>query len=202
MTDIPRTCDGCSACCHIYAFDDPPITKLQFETCSKLTECGLCSIYPERPATCVGFECGWLQSLLPEAYPPKDVGFVMSAQHFPSGLDIITLIETRPGAFAEETFEPLISAFVRAVTCPVLLNRWRGIPGTSTSKFLIGFAIEPEQYRLFREHCEEMGYTWRTQIPENPPVDPGNTSSPSYSALPHDVDDENLAFYLMPSPHS
>jgi len=86
---------------------------------------------------------------------------------------------------------------VRAVTCPVLLNRWRGIPGTSTSKFLIGFAIEPEQYRLFREHCEEMGYTWRTQIPENPPVDPAIPDD-----LNNDPDDENLAFYLMPSPHS
>lgn len=89
-------CGSCTACCKVYAI--PQINKPAGDWC---THCAIgkgCKIYTRRPATCIDFECLWLQSQrhapLPVELRPDKSKIVFNMSTNPK---IITAV-TMPGA--------------------------------------------------------------------------------------------------------
>lgn len=61
MSDLPRRCGPCSACCTVIAV--PELQKPADEPCRHLCASG-CGIHPDRPESCQRFECQWLRGVL------------------------------------------------------------------------------------------------------------------------------------------
>jgi hypothetical protein len=169
----------------VYHFDDPPIgVKPQFQSCPKLTECGQCGIYEDRPKTCSDFQCAWLTGELPERFAPKDCGFVVNIQTA-NGFTAATLQECRPGGFIDDNpaFEDLISGFVRSFPHPVILSGFRQTPGPVPLQWIIGFKVDPTEYANWRKWLlYEAGHPG--PIPDNPPTPPANPRDPNSLIFP------------------
>lgn len=59
---MPRTCGTCSACCRWPSV--PEINKPARTPCPNLGEGGYkCTIYADRPETCVNYQCSWLRGM-------------------------------------------------------------------------------------------------------------------------------------------
>lgn len=61
MSDTPRACGACTACCAVLGV--PELDKPAHRTCAHLRDTG-CAVYAERPGSCRSFECQWLRGAL------------------------------------------------------------------------------------------------------------------------------------------
>lgn len=58
---MPRECGSCSLCCKLIAVVE--LTKIEGSWCAHCKPGNQgCQIYENRPSSCRGFECGWLQT--------------------------------------------------------------------------------------------------------------------------------------------
>jgi hypothetical protein len=55
---MSRSCNGCTKCCRTMTVKE--LNKPAYKWCQHCSFEG-CTIYPDRPASCVAFECMWLQ---------------------------------------------------------------------------------------------------------------------------------------------
>ena len=82
-----RSCGECSACCTVMGVPDDPKPKAGWENgqkepwepCGHVCDSpeGRCGIYANRPRTCRGFVCGWLEGLGSEDHRPDLSGVVL-----------------------------------------------------------------------------------------------------------------------------
>ena len=85
-----KTCGTCTLCCTVVPVKE--IDKRSFTPCRHLRTIihkhgPGCSIYPERPFSCKGLACVWLDMPeIEEQYRPDRVGFVVDTQ-----LDVVTV---------------------------------------------------------------------------------------------------------------
>ena len=69
MTEIERVCGDCSLCCKLLEIDE--LKKPACVWCAHVKhQHNGCSIYPERPKSCVEFKCLWLLDLVNEDRSP------------------------------------------------------------------------------------------------------------------------------------
>lgn len=64
-----RSCGTCSLCCTVMGVEE--LQKPRDTKCVHLTTLGRCNCYSTRPASCAGFNCLWLQGLLPKELQPE-----------------------------------------------------------------------------------------------------------------------------------
>lgn len=85
------------ACCHVMSIDE--IDKPFKTDCPN--QCNGCAIYPDRPISCVEFECLWLQGWAGhERHRPSDCGVMYTGFRDQIG-EIISAWELWPNAFEE-----------------------------------------------------------------------------------------------------
>lgn len=60
MDESVNHCGSCTLCCKIMGV--PELEKPMNTWCSKCDKKKGCTIYSDRPQSCVDYECGWLQS--------------------------------------------------------------------------------------------------------------------------------------------
>jgi len=169
-----RTCDGCNACCVVYSFDEEPVgEKPRFATCPKVSECGGCSIYEQRPPVCRDFQCSWLAGDLPLKMAPKDVGFVITTVSTGAfETPVMNIQETRHGAFKDSAIlAELLASAVRSLPFPISCSYFRDTPGPVGCQWVIGYLIEPDEYTAWRTWMLE-DLKSKFPIPENPPTAP------------------------------
>lgn len=97
MTDITRSCSGCTLCCKLLpvpTFDNPANTW-----CPKCEVGKGCGIYATRPDDCKGFACQWLLGAIPENLKPDKVHAVMYTNN--EGKDFIVHLDTHRTAHSE-----------------------------------------------------------------------------------------------------
>lgn len=61
MSDAPRACGSCTACCGVLGV--PEFAKPTYRACVHLCDAG-CGVYADRPGSCRSFECEWLRGAL------------------------------------------------------------------------------------------------------------------------------------------
>lgn len=74
-----RTCGTCTMCCKLLGVSE--LSKPRNTWCTNCEIGKGCSIYPDRPSSCAGFECAWLLGVLPEDERPdktKVVAFMLA----------------------------------------------------------------------------------------------------------------------------
>ena len=72
-----RVCGECTACCTTHGIRE--INKQAAEKCEHVCKAG-CSIYQDRPESCRGYECAWLQGMFGEDVRPDKCGIVVEMQ--------------------------------------------------------------------------------------------------------------------------
>jgi len=124
-----RECGSCTACCTVLSVDE--LGKPEGTPCTHLCERG-CAIYRQRPESCSGFFCWWLGEgakevakkmrragykeiarILRDDERPDQLGvlFYLAADSGFSratGIGMLLVRETRPGAFDEERARSVI----------------------------------------------------------------------------------------------
>ena len=83
-----RACGPCTLCCKLPVIDwptDPPVGRAPLVKpgatwCVYCDQGRGCTIYPDRPLSCAGFQCLWLMDLMPEALRPDLVGGFFDVQ--------------------------------------------------------------------------------------------------------------------------
>lgn len=123
----PRSCDGCSACCHtlrIGALDKPA-----FAPCQHVSRKG-CGIYRQRPAVCAAFRCLWLQGLqidgvAADQLRPDRLGLLAYTAHSTAlGATTLVVAEVWPGAALRRPASTVLAAL--AAERLVVLETARG----------------------------------------------------------------------------
>lgn len=78
---MPRECGSCSLCCKLLAISDmEPAPKPAGKWCPSCAKGQGCAIYANRPPSCRGFECLWLQApsgYLPDKWRPDRIKVVL-----------------------------------------------------------------------------------------------------------------------------
>ena len=114
-----KPCGDCRACCTVLGvreFDKP-----NYQPCQH--ECGTgCSIYPDRPASCREYFCGWKWGLIEgdERRRPDKLGVIFDFQAFPAP-GVLRAWEVRPGAASEPAARYLILKLERKYDRSVLV---------------------------------------------------------------------------------
>ena len=162
-----RTCGECFACCYVLAIQDIPVGKVKpaGQDCPHLARESEhpCSIYAERPRTCVDYQCAWV----------REAGFG-DVEHRPDKIGVLftprdnkwevepfagpfTLIahETRAGAYAEEA----AANFMEHVAGHFIVLAFHG-PKLDKCRFM-GPA---NKILAVSEWCQEHGYSQPTSI--------------------------------------
>lgn len=72
-------CGNCKACCKLLRIDE--LAKAPYKWCQHICTAG-CGIYPDRPQSCMDFECEWFKSQnqspnLPASLRPDKCGVVL-----------------------------------------------------------------------------------------------------------------------------
>ncbi len=124
-----RTCGECSACCT--AFDVGALEKPAGAPCPHLQRGGGCGIYPDRPASCRDFACGWLtDEMWTEDERPDRLGviFVLAEQGaaFARSADgpLLVAYELRPGALDSTDAAPLLTRLSRRLRIALVRHGW------------------------------------------------------------------------------
>ncbi len=96
---MTRTCGGCTLCCRLFAIQE--LQKPRNTWCSHCEQGIGCKIYPQRPESCKGFRCGWLQSPdMADRYRPDHIGLFVATTDKPDVLQIL-VDPDRPMAWKE-----------------------------------------------------------------------------------------------------
>lgn len=85
MSDNPRSCGECSACCTVLGVDDLKPPKADYEACRHCRLTGSCGIYADRPPSCASYRCGWLDGWLDDEHRPDRLGAVLEPYLAPDG---------------------------------------------------------------------------------------------------------------------
>ena len=101
----PRECGECDLCCNllkhnVYGQDVTPDNPCRF------SKNGRCSIYSNRPAHCIRYQCMWLEGFLPEWMYPKDIGVVITVRSWPQGKWVE--VGNAGGEITQEIFAELV----------------------------------------------------------------------------------------------
>lgn len=70
---MKRECGECSLCCKLTRVHE--LNKLERDDCIHCDNG--CSIYNNRPISCVNFECAWLSGCIPERFRPDKCGVMV-----------------------------------------------------------------------------------------------------------------------------
>jgi hypothetical protein len=99
-----RSCGSCTACCTVFAIEEPTLMKAERVDCEHLCGAG-CSVYETRPPTCRAYTCLWLRGLGdPVDDRPDRNGYVMhNLSANDNKGDIVVMTEVRAGALADGT---------------------------------------------------------------------------------------------------
>jgi hypothetical protein len=111
-------CGSCTACCKVFAINDPPVKKPAGKWCEHCAVGKGCKIYDDRPETCSGFECLWLLSqsrvpqerLAPELRPDRSK-VVFSPATDPSIMTATTMPDS-PNAWQRQDVRALIDRMI------------------------------------------------------------------------------------------
>ena len=114
-----KPCGDCRACCTVLGvreFDKP-----NYQPCQHECSTG-CSIYPDRPASCREYFCGWKWGLIEgdERRRPDNLGVIFDFQAFPAP-GVLRAWEVRPGAASEPPARYLMQKLERKYGRPVLV---------------------------------------------------------------------------------
>lgn len=113
MSDNPRSCGACTACCTalgVTELDKPMGARCVHERAARG-----CAIYADRPPSCRGYRCGWLQGALPEEFRPDRAGFIIEPWRLPDGgEDGVLFREVREGALDSSACYAVTQALVQA----------------------------------------------------------------------------------------
>ena len=104
-----RECGECTLCCKLLQID--VLDKPANQWCKHCIPMAGCSIYKDRPQTCVKFRCMWLAfpEEIPEEMFPWQVRFLMAYNSKDKILNVVTVAE-RPHAWrAHEKFIKALS---------------------------------------------------------------------------------------------
>jgi hypothetical protein len=135
-----RECGACNVCCVALTIDDPELQKVQGYRCKNALPDNSCAIYPTRPRTCRGFNCGWrlLKWVKPTLRPDRS-GVLVRLHH--DGAEefgiIVTLLNR--GALNAEGLAETVAAAV-AAGLPVYLHI-PGPPGYTSAQARIDGAL-------------------------------------------------------------
>jgi hypothetical protein len=88
MSTARRSCGECTLCCKlpeiVWPTDPPvgrpPLNKPANTLCTYCVEGQGCTIWPERPISCAGFQCLWLMGFLDDDLRPDRVGGFFDVQ--------------------------------------------------------------------------------------------------------------------------
>jgi uncharacterized protein len=88
MTFARRSCGECTLCCKlpeiVWPTDPPvgrpPLNKPMNTLCQYCVEGKGCTIWPERPISCAGFQCLWLMGFMGDDMRPDKVGGFFDVQ--------------------------------------------------------------------------------------------------------------------------
>ncbi|MEM6458275.1 MAG: hypothetical protein AAF710_02660 [Planctomycetota bacterium] len=79
MPPQARACGSCTACCHSLVIEE--LDKPAFADCAHACPHGGCRNYHDRPASCRGFRCLWLDGHLTEDDRPDRLGVIFTTTH-------------------------------------------------------------------------------------------------------------------------
>jgi len=79
-----RDCGDCTSCCYTMEIDDLIEPSPQDCWCPHVRNGG-CSVYKERPDSCVAFNCSWRTGHLPDDLKPNRVGDAVAVTWFDDG---------------------------------------------------------------------------------------------------------------------
>jgi hypothetical protein len=159
-----RACDGCSACCHVFAIQ--ALHKPAGETCKHLDRTRgsqHCTIYEQRPYDCQQYLCAWVQQagFGSTWHRPDKLGVLFTERDNKQEVALLagpfTLVahETRDGAFEE----PGAKKFMRLVAGRFLVF---GFYGPTLSRVrIMGPA---DKLRAVFAWCAEHNYKEPTDI--------------------------------------
>lgn len=100
MSTIPRSCGGCTACCKTHG-----IIELQKPPGIWCHHCMIghgCAIYNQRPGTCQGYRCGWLDGLGNDEHRPDKMKVVPDISNHPPLGKTVILFELEEGSVRSE----------------------------------------------------------------------------------------------------
>ncbi|MFZ1991589.1 MAG: hypothetical protein WAW96_17680 [Alphaproteobacteria bacterium] len=73
---VPKPCGPCGLCCKLIKVDE--LNKPAGQWCAHYARGQGCTIHAQRPALCVGFQCGWsMRSELDEQWRPDNSKFIL-----------------------------------------------------------------------------------------------------------------------------
>ncbi|MEM9883228.1 MAG: hypothetical protein AAF800_09960 [Planctomycetota bacterium] len=97
MPPSARACGSCTACCHSLVIEE--LHKPAFADCAHACpHGGGCKAYHDRPASCRGFRCLWLDGHLTEDDRPDRLGVIFTTTHDDRVGVHPLVVEARPGA--------------------------------------------------------------------------------------------------------
>lgn len=88
MSFARRSCGECTLCCKlpeiVWPTDPPvgrpPLNKAANTLCQYCAEGKGCTIWPERPISCAGFQCLWLMGFMDDDMRPDKIGGFFDVQ--------------------------------------------------------------------------------------------------------------------------
>jgi hypothetical protein len=119
MTFARRTCGECTLCCKLPLIDwqtdppvgRPPLNKPMNTLCQYCIEGKGCTIYPDRPLSCAGFQCMWLMGFMDDDMRPDKVGGFFDVQ----GPYLLLLKDpARPDPMSDPRVKGWADSFARA----------------------------------------------------------------------------------------
>jgi len=152
MTDIPRACGGCNACCKPFAI--PEIGKLTATWCTHCVRGVGCAIYETRPGACRMFACAWLKGVGEGGDRPDRVGFIMNqtgVQVFDRTIEILELLEIDPGSLESPRAKQIVDHVARG---PYVVIQRRQVSETEFQPEVVcgrGFLNDAERAEMHRQ---------------------------------------------------
>jgi len=131
MPEGHRTCGSCTACCHslvIEELDKPAFTECAHacgSSCANAAGCDAdaeagCDIYEDRPDSCRGFRCLWLDGHLGEDDRPDRLGVIFTTA-FGDDIDVHPLlVEYKPGVASSKVIEDAVDRLTEKTRVLVL----------------------------------------------------------------------------------
>jgi len=117
MPDAPkivegRSCEGCSMCC--FLLEVATLGKPVNAWCRHCPTKQRCTVYPDRPAECREFHCGWLTTpSVGDEWAPRRSRIVLAAEL--DGQRMTAIVHPdRPGAWRREPYYRQLKAWAEA----------------------------------------------------------------------------------------
>lgn len=108
---MANTCGTCTLCCKLIGVKE--LKKPAGKWCEFCKPGKGCMVYPDRPPSCIDFECGWLLSNLPVEFRPDNLHIIITGESNKVGAVILHQDPNFPNSVETKNGKRLLELFAR-----------------------------------------------------------------------------------------